>query len=939
MILKNSRKSIIKKSKKFNKFLILYFILTFSVGLLFVIFFFTSYTVKLKTQKILDYLSKSGRIEYIYIFDIAYKAIKSNFYKFDRIDFNIKFEDIVTLEKEREEGIKRGTLGRNKDRLTKVNTIIKFKNKKIKSKIRLKGDRDMHWRKKKTSSYNVYLPKDQYIYGVNNFAIHKPGLRNYIHEWIFNEMMGDLGVIKIKYNFFKLYINGSNTGLYAFEEKMGKEVLERNKRRNGPIIASLTEYNSGKDNQIFQVYDEKYWNKPENIELAKTAIKKIQEFFSGERGIEETFDLEKLAAFFAVIDATYTSHALFFSSKLYYNPLSGLFEPIPRDGHRQLPNYHKFNKNYYDKLLIDSIYKEELKSELKNNLQITAGRHWWIKRFFTTQNGEINNDFYNLYIKYLTKISSKDYLDSFFKKRKKEIEKINSKIYSDYFFYAGSRDYTWGLYYFKEDDLYHRAEVIRKRLETEHKKISAVIDENKNLVIDIAYDYYDKTKNQIRLDDLRIDYISCSAINQRYKKIPLSNKIYEKTYIKKPINLFSTTKIKLNFLDLNESQCKNVRIIDNKLGKNYFVKINYLNSFHNFDEFKLSNKDLYLEFFKKKNNDLFLKVNTVKIDKNLYIPNGMNVIINPGQKIILTNNSFIISDSRWIVDGFTKQISISGVEDNFGGGLMIRGPIEKSYFNNVKFTYLNGFKKDFLDKKNNIRYSTITSYTKNKINNYSEKIFIKDSNKSISEFNILGSLNFYQTNAELKNLIFNKIASEDAVNVINSKFIINDIKFIENNSDSIDFDFSTGTINGAKFINIGNDAIDFSGSTANIKNLYFNDIGDKLISAGENSNINISYIKAEKSYTGIASKDGSIVSGENIFMENVKLPFVSFNKKFEYEPASIDLKNVNLYNFYEKWVTDKNSKIYHENLEVGLVSKYMIPVIYKKKLELLKNIN
>jgi len=596
-----------------------------------------------------------------------------------------------------------------------------------------------------------------------------------------------------------------------------------------------------------------------------------------------------------------------------------------------LPNYHQFNNDYYDNLLIDSVYKGELKTSLGNNLQILdgGGRHWWIKRFFTTKSGDLNYNFYNLYIKYLTKISSKNYLDSFFEERKKDIERINSKIYSDYFFYAGSRDYTWGLYYYKQNDLYHRAEVIRKRLETNYKKITAVIDKDKNLVIDVAYDYYNKTKNQIRLDNLKIDYINCSANSQ----------VYKKTFIKKSINLGSTTKIKLNFLNLNEHQCKSVKIIDNKLDKNYFVKINYLNSFHNLDEFKLSNQDLFLNFFKKKNNDLFLKEKTVKIDTNLYIPNGMNVIIYPGQKIILTNNSFIISDSRWIVDGSAEQIFISGVKDNFGGGLMIRGPIEKSYFNNVKFTHLNGFKKEFLDKKNNVRYSTITSHTKNKINNYSERVFIKDSNRSNSEFNILGSLNFYETNVQLKNLIFDKIASEDALNVINSKFIINDIKFIENISDSIDSDFSSGTINDAKFMNIGNDAIDFSGSAANVKNLYFNDIGDKLISAGENSNIDISNIKAEKSYVGIASKDGSFVNGENIFMENVKLPFVSYNKKFEYEPASMYLKNVNLYNFYKKWVSDKNSKIYHENLEVGLISEYMIPVIYKKQLELLKNIN
>ena len=933
MILKSGSKLILKKSKNINKFLSLYFFLTFFIGVLFLIFFFTSHTVNLKTKKSLDYLSKAGRIEYIYILDIIYKAVKSNFYTIDRIDIDIKFNDIVILEKERQEGLDKGTLGRNKDNLTKVNATVRHEDKRIKSKIRLKGDRQMHWGKKKNSSYNVYLPKDNYIFGVNNFAIHKPGVRNYIHEWIFNEMMGDLDVIKSQYKFFDLYINGTNNGLYAFEEKMGKEILERNKKRNGPIISTINEFstNFSENNQVYQVYDEKYWDLPENIELAKTAIEKFKGFVSGERGIEETFDLEKMAAFFAVLDATYTSHALFFNSKLYYNPLSGLFEPIPRDGHRQLPNYYKFNLDYYENILIDSIHKGELKSELGNKLQIAkgGGREWWIKKFFNTQDGSLNHTFYELYLKYLKKISSVDYLDSFFLKRKKEIEKINSKIYSDHFFYAGSRNYTWGLYYFKKDDLYHRAKIIRNRLVTNSKKIKAFIDKEKNLVIEIAYDYFDKNKNQFRLDSLQIEYINCRLNNENFKK----------KLIQKQVNLFSTTKIKLDFLDLKKSDCKNVMILDKKLNTSYLVEINDLNSFHNFEDFKSNNNNFYLDFFKKKKNNIFLKNKIVKIDKNIYIPRGLNVIINSGQKIILTNNSFIISDSKWIIDGSNEQIFINGLKDNFGGGILIRGAIEKSYFNNVKFAYLNGFKKNFKDKKKNIRYSTITSHSNHKKNLYTNKQFIKNSNMSNYEFNITGSLNFYKTNVVLKNLIFDKIASEDAVNIVNSRFLINDVEFIENLSDSIDFDFSSGSIDGAKFMNIGNDAIDFSGSTADVKNIYFKDVGDKLISVGEISNIDIAHINAEKSYAGIASKDGSIVRGSDITMNKVILPFVSFNKKSEYEPATMHLDDVDLSNFENKWITDQNSSIYYKKLKVGVVSENMIPIIYNKELDLLKGLN
>lgn len=893
MILKSKSKIVLKKSSKKKNFLILYFILTSSVGVLFLIFFLTSYTVKKKTLAALDYLSKAGRIEYIYIFNIAFDAFKSNFYELDKIEIDIKFDDIVILEKEREQAIKNKSLGL-KDNLTKITAFVKHDNKKIKSKIRLKGDRQMHFVKKKHSSYNVYLEKYKYIYGVNRFAIHKPGLRNYIHEWIFNEMMGDFGLIKSKYEFFELHINGTSNGLYAFEEKMGKEILERNKRKNGPILSSLTEYRrdeANKGNPLFQVYDNDYWSKDENISLVKTARKKITEFYKGERSAENTFNLDKMAAFFAVLDATYTTHALFFNSKIYYNPLSGLFEPVPRDGHRQLPNYHKFNKDYYDKTILDSLYHLETSEELGNNLQIHSGRKWWIDKFFLNKNGEINRDFYQLYLKYLTKISSKKYLESFFDLRKNEIERINSHIYSDYFFYSSSRNYTWGLYYFKESDLFYRAEVIRKRLQTENKLISAVIDENKDLVIDIGYPPgpggYELP---LKFSDLNIKSINCN--DAKTEEIKLINK---------PLNISSSTIIKLDFDISKNTVCNSVNIIDKKLNQNYLVKIDHINSFHTIDKFSENTKKNYLKFFKKNNNNLYLKDDLVQITENLLIPSNFNVIIDSGQKLILLNNSFIISHSPWIVDGKKKEIVISGLEDDLGGGIMISNSSKQSYFNNVKFSHLGGLETN-------------------------------------NELTISGAINFYKTDVLMKNITFEKTLSEDAMNIINSKFNIKDIKFTQSKSDSIDLDFSDGSMSDARFVNIGNDAIDFSGSNVEIKNIYFEKIGDKMISVGENSNINISNINAQNSLVGIASKDGSIVKASKIKMKNVKLPFLSFNKKFEYEPARMYLSEINIDEFEEKWLIDKKSKMYHENSEVGKISKNIIPIVYEKKFNLLEKI-
>ena len=172
-------------------------------------------------------------------------------------------------------------------------------------------------------------------------------------------MMSDFDLIKAKYEFIDVKINGSNKGLYALEERMGKEIIERNKRRYGPIFSADQFITDNSEDRVIQIYNEKFWYGDENIKLANLAKTKLENFLRGDEPSEGLIDEEKFAAFFAVMDATYTYHALFWNSKIYYNPVSGLFEPIPRDGHRNLPNYHKFNNNYYNKIILDSLFEPE----------------------------------------------------------------------------------------------------------------------------------------------------------------------------------------------------------------------------------------------------------------------------------------------------------------------------------------------------------------------------------------------------------------------------------------------------------------------------------------------------------------------------------------------------------------------------------------------------
>ena len=144
----------------------------------------------------------------------------------------------------------------------------------------------------------------------------------------------------------------------------------------------------------------------------------------------------------------------------------------------------------------------------------------------------------------------------------------------------------------------------------------------------------------------------------------------------------------------------------------------------------------------------------------------------------------------------------------------------------------------------------------------------------------------------IKNANILNLDAEDAINLVNSKIKINNSNFKNIKSDAIDIDFSTGSIENSSFKTIGGDAIDLSGSNITIKNIYAEKVFDKVISAGEESNVKIENLHSSNSGIVIASKDSSNVLGNNISAKKCnKFDFIVFQKKSYFRGGNMILKN------------------------------------------------
>lgn len=913
------------KKNILNYFLILYFFITISLFfILFIIFINTDFIQKKKN----NYISKvfnSGRFEYIYLPKIIYLSVIGNFKKVEQIYMNLNFEDQIILEDSRNQAIKdfeNKTF--NPNIFVETDVSINHNNLNVKGNIRLKGDRDIHWRNRDSSSYKVNLSSDNYLLNMNKFSLQKPRARNYIHEWIYLKFAENENIISIDYEFINLNINGESFGLYVLEEGFNKDLLEKNGRRNGPIFSLNETLSTNTEEPIFKVYNEKYWLKNENIEIYKTARQNLENFFNGKTSAKEVFDRKKWASFFAITDITHTYHGLYAKSvKFYFNPVSNLFEPIPFDGHRKKPNYSKFSSNYDNRILLDII------TEPKNDGIEFENFFLWTKKFFFDEDGSLNKEFYSLYLQELKKISSISYLDNFFKKNKKKINFINSKIYGDFFLYDNVFSYGPGIYYFNQKDFYFRSEIIKKKLGNSGL-ILAIEDHNKKKII-ISNNF---PKHHILVEkkygELNISHVVCNSnLNQQ-------DIYYE---VNKIVNYFVDVTIDISS-DIY-SNCEYV-IAKDENDNSQSIKIDKINKIYKNNNSKYSKKNLfeyennYKKYFYTNGNNLFLKDKTIMIDETLILPEYFTLNVQPGEKIKLINNSFIISKAN-IISKCKKEdpCEISGNKDNFGGGILFLNNINKNTLEYTNFSYLSGLKTDF--ERDGIIFSEKTEHIyKNK---YTSEIQINiPQNSGLKSYILYGAINFNQTRLDMKNVNFYSIYSEDALNIINSQFNLNNVYFDNIYSDAIDIDTGVGTFKNLSFSNIYNDALDFSNSDIKGEILKFNNIGDKMISVGENSKVNLKNINGIKSSVGIASKDGSFTNIKNINLQDVKIPFASYQKKKLYNVGNLIISNYSSKNYLVEYLKDRNSSLVINDIRMNEIQNFPFEVIYRKKYELLKNI-
>lgn len=754
-------------------------------------------------------------------------AMTSNYFRGlaaapEHITINIKYMDYQKLAYKRETALVEEILQSSPEDY--VPATIQYKDKTVMALIRLKGDVELENLSGKKWSFRIKVRGNDALFGMKRFSIHPPKERNYIYEWIMHQALKREEILSLRYKFIKVTLNGEDLGIYALEEHFEKELIENNRRREGPIIkfnedifwarvakkkpTTLESSQFSADIDAFKM--DTILKTPHLYRQFIIAKDLLESFRRGKLPVEKVFDVEKLAKHFAISDLIGARHGagVWNNLRFYYNPITSLLEPIGFD-------------TFAGRDISQSGYILPL-------MAIKSSPNSFHARLFN------DTVFFEEYMKALEQILQKPYLDKLFEDIDTELQKNLRIIYSE------------SPYFIFSKEIFYRNQTYLRAVLNPIKGIHAYFHKFYNAQIDLSLG---------NIQPFPIEVLGISYKNlllPPFKKtilppnVPLELVSYQMVTFSLPENLlWSDTMIagsKVKYRLLGTGQIRYETIFPYPNLSNNFIENDFIRQPPNAHRFKFLSID---ESVKR----IFIRPGNWNLTQNLIIPKGYVVVCPEGVQLNISNSATILSFSALEFIGSQDRPIIIRSEGFTGQGIVVMNAGQKSILNYVVFENL--------------------------------------SNPSEEGWELTGAVTFYESAVEINYCRFSNNNSEDGLNIVRSDFLIDKTLFERTSSDALDADFSNGKITNSSFVDSGGDAIDIAGSLVELKNILINHIGDKGLSVGEDSKMTASGVEIKNVEMAIASKDSSELNINNATLSNCKIGLAVYQKKPEFGPASI----------------------------------------------------
>ena len=266
------------------------------------------------------------------------------------VNLVINDKDMAKLQSWRDEAMRQGLI-RNKE-MNWVKVRLEEGKKEWRGALRLKGDWTDHLEGQKWS-FRIELMAGQAWRRMKTFSFQNPKTRSWLDEWVYHEWLAQEDLMSPRYDFVELRVNGLSWGVYAYEEHFNEELVEHHGRPSGPIMKFNEEgfweivERSLKNNVWYEgrvPYVEASTIDAFGMKGLMSKKSSKQDFLAAQnlmlayqtkkKDVDEVFDMDKLARYYALSDILQAYHGLVWhNQRFYYNPVLSKLEPIGFDGY------------------------------------------------------------------------------------------------------------------------------------------------------------------------------------------------------------------------------------------------------------------------------------------------------------------------------------------------------------------------------------------------------------------------------------------------------------------------------------------------------------------------------------------------------------------------------------------------------------------------------
>jgi len=774
-----------------------------------------------------------------------------------------------------------------------VKGIVFGEDKMMKAGIRLKGDWLDHLKGDKWS-LRVKLKKKYAWHRFRTFSVQTPEARSFMYEWLAHGLFSDQDILTTRYGFIPLILNNRSRGVFAWEEHFEKHLLEFRNRREGPIVKFTEEAFW----QVQRLYIEnKKWpdlpyfeasvikpfkegNTLENPVLKAqflNAQKLMQQYKYGLKKANEIFDIDRLGAYYAMLELTQGFHGIVWhNQRFYFNPVLCKLEPIAFDG---------FSASFVPDT---GIYINPVRDLFGDGLNL-GERAYALPSLFR------DSLFTNEYLKYLREFSEEKFVISVLDSLKPDIIRTDSLLKLEFKYYSFDPEYLVESARYIREYLPELTEYIHKE-QLEGKQ--AIKDKNYSydqIVLDGTPEYFVQAYTENILNDTAV----ISIYNYNPEKMLILGTGRKEKYVdnfqhpEPEIDAYDGSKLhKLNIV--SDTSAVFLMFMIKGYDETFTTRISlwpYPSGETPQQELITAvNLDNAKVFDRIEGKNIYIKQENIQVDHPLIIPEGYNVHFNSGVILDFIKGAMFISYSPVFMNGVKDNPVIITSSDFSAKGFTVLQANTRSKIKHVVFKNLNT-----LDYKG---------------------------------WTLTGAVTFYESDVDISNTLFYRNQCEDALNTIRSDFRLEKSTFNHIYSDAFDSDYCTGLVTESRFINIGNDAIDFSGSQIHISDTEIVEANDKGISGGEDSYLTIENTTILRSNIGLAAKDLSLVNVKNSSIKDCSYGIVLLQKKPEYGPAVMELLNTEIFNSKTKMLVEKGSRVIIDGVTIDGNEKNVSELFY-----------